>query len=365
MSEEYKVVKSAKITQPNSIEPITAHIIDDSKIGEAAWSCKNIIDRLCPSFTKSGVTVACEPVEDYPLSVVSTINVKQSGSGIPSPNNVRSIVEHSAVNLTQCRKNLFNYKDWIAYLNEVQGNAVEEVEYLGRKCFSYRLYRNDITKFFTNICFKPNTQYTVKLDAAFTYEDYEEYSNLKLMAIMYNDGSTSTYALHSPLKRDEFTTITVTSKSDKTVSQLTVPRFSAIATVYIPIDSCVIMEGTTAEYEPYTGNTFTMDLGRTVYGGSLNWSTGLLTNGWHLLNVKDLDKSRFTISAAGNYGNYVNMPFDTQSLDTQSPAADANNRQLAVCSHLPYGSTTDNNVFWINSDGTGLRFRVNRLTTKE
>ena len=193
-----------------------------------------MVDKLCPTFTESGAVVTCEPVEGYPLTVTA----------------------EEGATITRCGKNLFNYRDWIAYLNQVQGNALEEVEYLGRNCFAYRLYRTDITKFFTNIRFKPNTQYTFKLEAAFTYEGYETYPNMRLIAIMYDDGSASTYAEYPSLKKGEFTTITVTSAPGKTISQLTVPKFSAIATVYIPIDSCVIMEGTTAEYVPYTGETF-------------------------------------------------------------------------------------------------------------
>ena len=34
---------------------------------------------------------------------------------------------------------------------------------------------------------------------------------------------------------------------------------------------------TATEYEPYQGNTFTLDLGQTVYVGSLDWATGVLT----------------------------------------------------------------------------------------
>lgn len=45
--------------------------IDDSKVGADAWSSKNTIDRLCPSFTESGYIVTCEPVEGYPLTVTS------------------------------------------------------------------------------------------------------------------------------------------------------------------------------------------------------------------------------------------------------------------------------------------------------
>ena len=31
------------------------------------------------------------------------------------------------------------------------------------------------------------------------------------------------------------------------------------------------------DFEPYQGNTFTVDLGQTVYGGSLDWKAGVLT----------------------------------------------------------------------------------------
>ena len=34
---------------------------------------------------------------------------------------------------------------------------------------------------------------------------------------------------------------------------------------------------TATAYEPYHGNTFNLDLGQTVYGGCLDWKTGVLT----------------------------------------------------------------------------------------
>lgn len=54
--------------------------VDDSQIGEDAWSSKNTVDKLCPSFTKSGSVVTCEPVEGYPLEVVSHIQAVQTES---------------------------------------------------------------------------------------------------------------------------------------------------------------------------------------------------------------------------------------------------------------------------------------------
>lgn len=43
--------------------------IDDTKVGADAWSSKNTVDKLCPTFTESGTIVTCEPVEGYPLEV--------------------------------------------------------------------------------------------------------------------------------------------------------------------------------------------------------------------------------------------------------------------------------------------------------
>lgn len=68
-------------------DPDAAHI-DDSKIGDGAWSSKNTVDKLCPSFTESGAAVACHPVEGYPLSVQT---------------------DGTAPKITRCGKNLLPY----------------------------------------------------------------------------------------------------------------------------------------------------------------------------------------------------------------------------------------------------------------
>lgn len=44
-------------------------VIDDTKVGDDAWSSKNIVDKLCPVFTESGSVVTCTPMEGYPLEV--------------------------------------------------------------------------------------------------------------------------------------------------------------------------------------------------------------------------------------------------------------------------------------------------------
>lgn len=45
--------------------------INDTTIGPDAWSSNNIVDKLCPSFEKTGLFVQCDPVEGYPLNIVA------------------------------------------------------------------------------------------------------------------------------------------------------------------------------------------------------------------------------------------------------------------------------------------------------
>ena len=198
-----------------------------------------IIDKLCPSFSESGSVVTCEPVEGYPLTVTA---------------------EEGATQITRCGKNLFNYKDWVTYANSAHPStsypAREEVEFLGRKCFSYHPYRSNKDLYFTDIRFKPNTQYTIKMQIAMTYGSNTEYA-VPAMLFIYTDGSSSYIpATSTTVYSDKFVEASVTSTAGKTISMLSIPSFATGATLYIPVDSCVIEEGTTAEYAPYTGDTF-------------------------------------------------------------------------------------------------------------
>lgn len=59
--------------------------LDDTKVGADGWSSKNIIDKLCPPFTKTGPVVTCQPMEGYPLCVTA---------------------QEGAAKITRCGKNL-------------------------------------------------------------------------------------------------------------------------------------------------------------------------------------------------------------------------------------------------------------------
>lgn len=67
--------------------------IDDTAVSANAWSSKNIVDKLCPAFKKTGTVVQCEPVEGYPLNVTT--------DGITG-----------TFNVLVCGKNLYNAEDY-------------------------------------------------------------------------------------------------------------------------------------------------------------------------------------------------------------------------------------------------------------
>ncbi len=63
----FRIDKDGWLTRTDTYLPV----VNDTKVGEDVWSSKNIVDKLCPSFEKSGYIVTCEPVEGYPVTVTS------------------------------------------------------------------------------------------------------------------------------------------------------------------------------------------------------------------------------------------------------------------------------------------------------
>lgn len=74
---------------------------DDSTIGENPWSSKHIIDMLCPPLEESGNPVVCYPVAGYALGVKAKWEPAQEGSGTPSPENIRPIKGRDSVTVNR------------------------------------------------------------------------------------------------------------------------------------------------------------------------------------------------------------------------------------------------------------------------
>lgn len=300
------------------LTPLQQQIARDN-IG--ACTEKAIQDKLCPVFTQREGVVTCEPVEGSPLKVVSNIVPTQSGTGDPSFDNIRPINGHSAVKVTRCGKNFFG-GDTMADAMVSFGATKNEAN--GTVNFTPSKLTNSSGWVFDK--FKENTQYTVILYGKGS-------ANSTNLRIRYTDNS---YSLIPFVDGGYARLVTNVSKQ---VSAFAFITSAGDTTLYY--DQCGIFEGdvSIAEFEAYKGNTFTFDLGQTVYGGSLDWATGLLTIGW--------GKWRMDSNA-----NWVDLSGDTDEIYPIGLNCEAYNiplKNTALCTHFARG-TKDGTVgqFWIN-----------------
>jgi hypothetical protein len=213
--------------------------IDDTKVGADAWSSRHIADSLCPAFTESGSVAVCEPVEGYPLEVISTIDEKADGS------------RWDAITL-----------------------------YLGGKNFSSFGREVTITGYKELTLERPIPPGQYRISYSYTgggenrpaivpfYEDGKQY-NPFIDCRNYPKGRTVTF--EKPVTFFRFYANGYNASASAGIS-FTLYNFQIEA------------GSTTTEYEPYHGQTFTVDLTNAIdpveYGpivvGSYNWKTGVL-----------------------------------------------------------------------------------------
>ena len=86
----------------------TKAVIDDTAVGTDAWSAKHIVDMLCPPMEETGNPVTCYPVAGYPLGCKVSWEPTQEGSGDPSPDNIRPISGRDSVKVERCGENLLD-----------------------------------------------------------------------------------------------------------------------------------------------------------------------------------------------------------------------------------------------------------------
>lgn len=217
--------------------------INDTAVSADAWSGKNIVDRLCPGFTEKGSVVTCQPVEGYPLKVVTRIDPVQSGSGDPSPENIRPITGFENIRLQHSGKNLMDT----------------------RNVFLYGA---------TNIAGIPNR---LKAGQTYTITLYNITNTFSLW--LSEDKGTGYKPIVSTIASGVPKTFTAPDWVNDRQSLVLVGAVGSgagtdsIDTFYGQIES----GSASTEYEPYRGQEFTADFGQTVYGGSYDWQTGVLT----------------------------------------------------------------------------------------
>lgn len=244
--EDMPAVPSAYIKGPPGQD---APQIDDSRVSSATpWSSRQIVDTLAPEFETSGAVVTCTPVAWYPLHVVSQIVPVQEGEGDPSPDNVRPIRGWDAANLWVGGENLWKGPP---------GYTVAENSY-------YTSYSDDETVAAIN-----SLPRGVPLYFSASWD--------------YSTGGTEVVWLGSVISQNQLQV--------KNNTEITIPRgvvydgirvyAGANKTQDATVTDFIFSAGASTPYPPYNpaSKTITLPFGHTVYGGEVDWTTGVLTVG--------------------------------------------------------------------------------------
>lgn len=284
--------------------------IDDAAVGANAWSSKHIIDMLCPPLEESGNPVVCYPVAGYPLGVKAKWEPVQEGSGTPSPENIRPIKGRDSVTVERCGENLSTtasldgvgwatiYEDLLDVLNKLPAGT----------------YVLDFTFTLKNF-FDRYTSDTAEVNAFRINSKFDDGT-----PCIVTEGETITKAEKLPSVRKITETFVITPQHK-----------GRVATAYFyacgrgdaidgapngtlgegKISNVTITLGTTAPttYTPYTGQTNTLTLPETVYGGEVDAASGEGQETWKIIDLANANISLYGINQHGiaNFSLVANL----------------------------------------------------------
>lgn len=233
-----------------------------------------------PTDTASGsVASFADGADDIPMkSVVVNIEPVQSGSGDPSPDNVRPISGWTGVNVVRTGKNLFDGTFLnLAFAHLSDGNIIK------RNSIYRSLYVRVVGGYTYTISRKAIE--TNRFRVCATIDEPEDGVPIKELAV-----SSTNDSLYS---------ITVTVPEGYNYLFVYLSNESATCT---PDNYQIELGSTATEYEPYTGNTYSITFpseAGTVYGGTLDVTKGVLTVDRAMVTVDENDDIMYASNSNG------------------------------------------------------------------
>lgn len=264
--------------------------IDDTTVGLDAWSSKHIVDMLCPPLEETGNPLQCYPVANYPLGCKVSWEPTQEGSGDPSPDNIRPISGRDSVKVERCGENLLNPKENAHVTYTPYGLTIA---YIGdNKVHLSGTYQEDGGSF-------------VILD---TQQKLLAGKGLKITGFTV-EGTKQKYTLYGLRTKDE-TVIAMQAQFAKgDVIDMTV---------------AVVVSGSYAPtaYAPYTGQTTTLTLPHTIYGGTVDAVTGEGQETWQAKSFNGTENwALYDDGSSAKFFYTADYTVDSEPLDT-------------ICSHF-------------------------------
>lgn len=272
--------------------------IDDTTVGLDAWSSKHIVDMLCPPLEETGNPVQCYPVTCYPLGVTASWEPVQEGSGEPSPENIRPISGRDSVKVERCGENLLPH--------------------------IFDRIPDTVTKDGLTIVKTPKG--TIHVSGKKTETNWTDLFRIVLAESERVEMPAGTYSWGSGVSL-------TTDKGNPHVSPFTTdtPRiitgaYAAVNTAgtynkdYIP--ALVAGSEKPTKVEPYTGQTATLTLPRTIYGGEVDAVTGDGQETWQAKSFNGTENwGLYDDGSSAKFFYTADYTVDSEPLDT-------------ICSHF-------------------------------
>ena len=309
--------KQSADTLAESVKNITP---DDSSIGDKPWSSKHIIDMLCPPLEESGNPVVCYPVAGYPLGVKAKWEPVQEGSGTPSPENIRPIKGRDSVTVERCGENV------IEFLSTEDSNSDIKIAVDAEKNITLNGTISAKSNIIIGMC-------RLHWVAGKTYTMYVKKVG-ESVSLGSGDGITFAYSLFATDYEHYFRGDTTGTNIDAYIAS----NVALVETELVFMLQCwrvgtvfnnfkfqiAVVPGTIAPttYTPYNGQTNTLTLPETVYGGEVDAVTGEGQDTWKIITI-DAKKIKFS-----SYSNdkFWNLPYHT--------ADGATHASKIICSHF-------------------------------
>lgn len=273
--------------------------IDDTAVGPDAWSSKHIVDMLCPPLEETGNPVVCYPVGNYPLGVTASWEPVQAGSGEPSPENIRPIKGRDSVQVERCGENLYNVNHFIGSY-WVDDNYHKSNDFV-----------NIHSSFWASYKVPCNVGDTINVSG------FPEFGGIS--CVWTSDVSGEKYFKEAGSSQRVNASYAVPSGAQCLVlgvaGKLSMPDAN--------YDNAMISIGAApTAYAPYTGQTSTLTLPSTIYGGTVDAVTGEGQETWKIATI---DAKKIKFSSDGN-DRFWNLPYHT--------ADGATGASKIICSHF-------------------------------
>lgn len=331
-------VKQSADTLAESVKNITP---DDSSIGDKPWSSKHIVDMLCPPLEESGNPVVCYPVAGYPLGVKAKWEPVQEGSGTPSPENIRPIKGRDSVTVERCGDNV------IEFLSTEDSNSDIKIAVDAEKNITLNGTISAKSNIIIGMCRlhwvagKTYTMYVKKVGGS--------------VSLGSGDGITFAYSLFATDYEHYFRGDTTGTNIDAYIAS----NVALVETELVFMLQCwrvgtvfnnfkfqiAVVPGTIAPttYTPYNGQTNTLTLPETVYGGEVDAVKGEGPDTWKLVILNGTE-------SWNSWGINAHNPAITGFYTYDINDYDAINAKV-ICSHL---ETPNQDVWGGRNAGIGL-----------